>query len=178
KENSPLKLSGLQFLTQFEGKTYKEIDRSEIRRINSHRVVLNILRKDTPANVKYIIFQRVNTAGMPLTPQEMRHALNQGRPAEFVKELAEVEEFLLATDRKISTKRMKDRDFVNRFLAFFLLGYDENYEGELDGFMQTAMSSLSEKDEKELQEIKTTFGKSMRTIYNIFDNDAFRKRYN
>ncbi|KAA6335145.1 hypothetical protein EZS27_016590, partial [termite gut metagenome] len=41
KENSPLKLSGLQFLTQFEGKTYKEIDRSEIRRINSHRVVLN-----------------------------------------------------------------------------------------------------------------------------------------
>ncbi|KAA6347567.1 hypothetical protein EZS27_004962 [termite gut metagenome] len=178
KENFPLKLEGLQFLKQFDNKTYRELERPEIKRINSLKVVLNTLRKDTPANVKYVIFQRVNTAGIPLTPQEMRHALNQGRPAEFVKELAEMEEFLLATDRKISTKRMEDRDFVNRFLAFFLLGYDENYEGELDGFMQTAMSSLSEKDEKELQEIKTTFGKSMRTIYNIFDNDAFRKRYN
>jgi hypothetical protein len=94
-----------------------------------------------------------------------------------VKELAEMEEFILATDRKVPKKRMEDRDFANRFLAFFLLGYDTKYEGELDGFMNEAMALLSEKNEKELQEIKTTFGKSVRTIYDIFGNDAFRKRY-
>lgn len=51
---------------------------------------MNTLRKGTPLDVKYIIFQRVNTAGVPLTPQEMRHALNQGPAAIFIKELADM----------------------------------------------------------------------------------------
>ena len=73
---------------------------------------------------------RVNTAGVPLTPQEMRHALNQGPAAIFIKELADMESFKKATNYSVESKRMQDRDFVNRFIAFYI-GY-QDYMGDLD----------------------------------------------
>ena len=77
KDENPLVLQNLQFLKDFEGKTYLELERPDIRRIKALKITMNILRKTTPNDVKFIIFQRVNTAGEPLTQQEMRHALNQ-----------------------------------------------------------------------------------------------------
>ena len=132
KEN-PLKLEGLQFLKNFDGFTFSQLARPEVKRIKSLKITMNTLRKGTPLDVKYIIFQRVNTAGVPLTPQEMRHALNQGPAAIFIKELADMESFKKATNYSVESKRMQDRDFVNRFIAFYI-GY-QDYMGDLDMFL-------------------------------------------
>jgi hypothetical protein len=169
-------LTELQFLKQFDKKKYEELGRADIRRINSLKVVLNILRKETPADVKYVLFQRVNTAGLPLKPQEMRHALNQGSPAKFIQELAESKEFREVTDYKLPSKRMEDRDFVNRFIAFYLLDEIQTYEGELDGFMHDGMHSLNSKTSKDLDCIKEAFLRAMQVSFNIFGDDAFRRR--
>ena len=72
-----LRLSGMQFLTDLEGFSFLDMDRTQIRRIKSMKVTLNTLRKSTPPKVKFVIFQRVNTAGEPLRPQELRNALYQ-----------------------------------------------------------------------------------------------------
>ncbi len=175
-KEKPLKLVGLQFLTKFEGKTYDELERPEIRRIQSLKITMNTLRGTTPINVKYVIFQRVNTAGVPLTPQEMRHALNQGQATKFIKELAELESFKKATCYSVKTKRMQDRDFANRFVAFYI-GY-KDYTGELDVFMNDKMGELNKMTPERLNNIRSAFDKSMKTCYDIFGNDAFRKRYN
>ena len=124
EKEKPLRLQNLQFLQNFEGMTYSQLARPEIKRIKSLKITMNTLRKGTPLDVKYIIFQRVNTAGEPLTPQEMRHALNQGIAASFIKELSEMESFKKATNYSLKKNRMQDRDFVNRFIAFFI-GYQE-----------------------------------------------------
>ncbi len=175
-KEDPLKLTGLEFLKKFEGKTYDELERPDVRRIQSLKIIMNTLRKDTPLNVKYIIFKRVNTAGEPLTPQEMRHALNQGQSAIFIKELAEMESFKKATCYSIKSKRMQDRDFANRFVAFY--NSYKDYTGELDAFMNDKMGELNKKSLFQLTAIRTAFDKSMKTCYDIFGNDAFRKRYN
>lgn len=171
---SPLRLEGLQFLTSFEGKTYSQLARPEIKRIKSLKITMNTLRKSTPNDVKYIIFQRVNTSGVPLTPQEMRHALNQGVAATFIKELAEMESFKRATNYSVKSKRMQDRDFANRFVAFFI-GY-QDYTGELDMFLNKKMGELNKMDPVQRDNIRIAFAKSMDCCYQIFREDAFRKR--
>lgn len=169
-----LKLENLQFLHIFEGKGYDDLGRPEIRRINSLKITTNTLRKSTPNDVKFIIFQRVNTAGEPLKSQEMRHALNQGPAAVFIKKLAENESFKKATDYSVKSQRMEDRDFANRFVAFYI-GYDY-YSGELDNFMNSQMGRLNQMSKEERDRIYVAFDKSMKCCYQIFGTDSFRKR--
>lgn len=174
KEN-PLKLEGLQFLKNFDGFTFSQLARPEVKRIKSLKITMNTLRKGTPLDVKYIIFQRVNTAGVPLTPQEMRHALNQGPAAIFIKELADMESFKKATNYSVESKRMQDRDFVNRFIAFYI-GY-QDYMGDLDMFLNDKMGELNKMTSEQRDDIRVSFDKAMKCCYEIFKNDAFRKKY-
>lgn len=175
KEDEPLKLEGLQFLKNFEGLTFSQLARPEVKRIKSLKITMNTLRKGTPLDVKYIIFQRVNTAGEPLTPQEMRHALNQGPAAIFIKELANMESFKKATNYSVKSKRMQDRDFVNRFVAFFI-GY-QDYMGDLDMFLNDKMGELNKMAPAQRNDIRVSFDKAMECCYEIFKKDTFRKRY-
>jgi hypothetical protein len=46
--------------------------------------------------------------------------LNQGKATDYIKKLAEIPEFISATTHSIPTERMLDRDFVTRFIAFYL----------------------------------------------------------
>lgn len=176
KKDEPLKLEGLQFLKNFEGMTYSQLARPEVKRIKSLKITMNTLRKGTPLDVKYIIFQRVNTAGEPLTSQEMRHALNQGPAAVFIKELANMDSFKKATNYSVKSKRMQDRDFVNRFIAFFI-GY-QDYMGDLDMFLNDKMGELNKMTITQRNDIRTSFDKAMMCCYQIFKDDTFRKRYN
>ncbi len=172
-----LKLEGLEFLDKYEGNDYNSLTRAELRKISGFKINLYVIEKETPKEAKFLIFKRVNTGGLILTPQEMRHALNQGIPADYIKELSCLKSFKQATDYKIPTKRQQDRDFVNRFIAFYLLGYENNYTGELDSFLNEGMGLLEKLSENEREQLKQDFEFAMNMSFEIFGNDAFRKRY-
>ena len=172
-EEEPLVLEKLQFLKDFEGKKYADLTRGERRMIDQQKITTNTLRKSTPAEVKFVIFQRINSAGTPLTAQEMRNALNQGVAAEFIKELSVHPSFLEATGNSISTKRMEDRDYVNRFVAFFNAYKD--YNGKLDEFLNSQMGELNRMTEAQRSKIRVSFIKSMECCHRIFQGKAFRK---
>jgi len=168
-----LKLKGMQFLTELEGRTYEKLDRTQIRRIKSLKVTLNTLRKNTPQRVKLVIFQRVNTAGVPLTPQEMRNALYQKKATDLLKEMAKLDSFSKATGGKIPSKRMTDCDFANRFVAFYL--YRNDYDGNLDEFMGDALEKVNKMQQQEIDFILKTFDRSMQICYKLLGNTAFKR---
>ena len=168
-----LKLKGMQFLTGLEGWTYDKLDRTQIRRIKSLKVTLNTLRKNTPQRVKLVIFQRVNTAGVPLTPQEMRNALYQKKATNLLKEMAKLDSFRKATGGKIPSKRMTDCDFANRFVAFYL--YRKEYDGNLDEFMGDALENINKMSQQEIDSIHDTFDRSMKICYKLLGNTAFKR---
>lgn len=169
-----LKLRDLEFLTNLNGLGYEDLERDLQRLIKSTQVITYIIMPGTPTDVKFNIFKRINTGGLILVPQEIRHALFQGAPAKFVAELANCDEFISVTGGSIKTDRMLDRDYANRFLAFYILGY-ENYEPDLDTFMSKAMASVYEMTDLEKIEIKNRFIKSMKLNKEVFGKHAFRK---
>ena len=168
-----LKLKGMQFLTGLEGWTYDKLDRTQIRRIKSLKVTLNTLRKNTPQRVKLVIFQRVNTAGVPLTSQEMRNALYQKKATDLLKRMVKLDSFRKATDGKIPSKRMTDCDFANRFVAFYL--YRKEYDGNLDEFMGDALENINRMSQQEIDSIHDTFDRSMTICYRLLGNTAFKR---
>lgn len=171
-----LKLTGLEYLNDYEDKGFDDLPVFLQGRIEETQITAFIINPGTPGDVKYNIFRRINTGGLILTPQEIRHALNQGIPADFVKELASLDEFRRATNYTLEgCKRMEDRDFVTRFIGFYL-DY-ENYQPDLDSFLNKAMAKLNELNSSERKKARNDFIKAMKVAYEIFSNDAFRKRY-
>jgi hypothetical protein len=169
-----LKLTNLEFLSHLNGKTWDTLSEDLHRVIEESQVVIYKIMPGTPTDVKFNIFKRINTGGLILEAQEIRHALFQGKPAIFIAELAKNKEFIRATSGKIKTHRMLDRDFANRFLGFYLFGY-QNYTPDLDTFMSKAMASISDRNDNELNKIKEDFTESMKLAFDIFGNKAFRK---
>lgn len=169
-----LKLDGLEFLKHMNGFAFDDLPRPYQRKIEETQITAYIIKPGTPTQVKYNIFKRINTGGLVLEPQEIRHALNQGRPATFVAELAESEDFKNATEHKISPKRMLDREFVTRFLAFFI-NPPEEYTPDLDTYLNKSMADINNIADDELERIKQSFNSSMKLASEIFSEWAFRK---
>lgn len=169
-------LCDLEFLN-FNGLKYSELSFELKRDIRMLPITVNVLSKGTPDKVKYILFKRLNTGGIELKPQEIRNAVFQGKAIELVKEMAHNDWFRNATGYMIPTKRMQDQDFVTRFMAFYLLGY-ENYEPDLDNFMNTCLEKINKGiiSDDSISKMKIDFSKSMRLAEEIFGDDAFRKR--
>ncbi|MDO3411568.1 DUF262 domain-containing protein [Saccharibacillus sp. CPCC 101409] len=172
-----LKLSNMEYVTQFEGMSYDQLPRPIQRRIEETQIIAFIINAGTPKEVKYNIFKRINTGGVPLTAQEIRHALNQGVASKFLKKLAESEEFIRATCDAVKTDRMEDRDFVLRFLAFSMISY-KSYFPDLENFLNSAMNDLNQKTAEELKVLEEKFKRAMNNAIDIFGDDAFRRRYN
>ncbi|GAB6010870.1 DUF262 domain-containing protein [Viscerimonas tarda] len=172
-----LRLTGLEFLGEKDDKPYLEglgfddLDRTLQRSIIMRPITVNLIKK-APRNIRFILFKRLNTGGLELTPQEIRNAVYQGKAADTIKQLAQLNDFLEATDRGIPTNRMQDRDFISRFIAFYLIEYT-NYVPGLDDFINSSMSILEKFD---VQLIESRFKKALQLAIDIFGNDAFRKR--
>lgn len=172
-----LKLSGLEFLIQFEGKTFEELPRGFQRRILETQVTGYLIARGTPDEVKFTIFRRINTGGKPLSPQEIRHALNQGPITRLLAELSTSVEFQTAIDRGVSDERMDDRELVLRFLTFARTSYTEYTRQDFDGFLNRAMREMNKLPLESLTALAQSFKTTMWWASEIFGKDAFRKRF-
>ncbi|MBF0132554.1 MAG: DUF262 domain-containing protein [Magnetococcales bacterium] len=171
-----LVLTDLEFLEQFNEKKFSDLPRSYQRRIEETQVTVYLIEKGTPNDVKFNIFKRINTGGLPLSSQEIRHALNQGPVTTFLKELAESEIFIKATDKGIRDNRMSDRECVIRFFAFVITPYSQ-YNGDFDAFLGNAMARMNRMSSLDLKEMKRRFDRAMSIAIKIFGRNAFRKQF-
>ncbi|MBW1741165.1 MAG: DUF262 domain-containing protein [Deltaproteobacteria bacterium] len=172
-----LKLTGLEFLDQVEGKTFDELPRAFQRRINETQVTVYLIERDTPPEVKFNIFKRINTGGLPLSPQEIRHALNQGKATELLSALANSSEFKKATDYGIQDKRMADQECVLRFMAFTISSYLDYKTKDFDNFLNRTMATINKMPEQKIEQLRKQFLRSMVAAYDLFGRYAFRKQY-
>ena len=170
-------LKGLEFLGDLEGKNFDELPRQFQRRINETNVTVYLIEKGTPGGVKINIFKRINTGGMPLSAQEIRHALYSGPVTTMLRELAESPEFLEATGGRISSDRMGDREHILRFFSFVLTPPSAYAAQEFDAFLGDAMSQINGLNQGDRQTLSDRFSKAMVRSFKILEGYAFRKKY-
>ena len=178
----------LEFLGEVcDGKKYDELPGALRGNINESQVMVCGILAGTPPRLKFDIFRRINTGGYPLNSQEIRHALNPGSITSFLKELAELPEFKEATDNGFDSKRMIDRECVLRFLVFFEQDPQTYSNPDFDRFLNDYMTDFNDKvpsgpypeiESDRRYKLKKAFVAAMGLARDIFEKDAFRKRYN
>lgn len=175
KQRVKQEFTGLQYLKDFNGHTFDDLPRQYTRRIKETSVVAYTVEKGTPDEIVFNIFQRINTGGIVLNEQEIRQALYQGKATELIERLARSTDFQEATQGAVPAKRMQDREYVTRFLAFTELDYETEYEGNIDNYLIKAMKLVNTYEDTEIAKIEENFKRIMGYCAGIFGKYAFRK---
>lgn len=173
-KDHPLKLKGLEFLKELEGKTYFEIGRMYQRRIDECTITSIQINPGTPKEVKYSIFKRINTGGLILNAQEIRNAIAGEKSRLFLNKLSETPS-LISIFGEGAKKRMGTQELVLRFVAFYLKDFGECRK-DIRAFLDDAMSDIEALTDASLEAISRKFRITIAACYSIFGNMAFVKR--
>jgi len=158
---------------QFEGKGYKDLDMGDRRRLDDSIIHATVVRQDEPTHDQssiYTIFERLNTGGINLQPQEIRVALYHGKFVQVLQQLSGEQAWRDLYGAK--SQRLKDMEMILRFFAF--LYYADRYRRPMKDFLNRYMASnrsLQKQGETELRQI---FVKTTETILEGIGNKAFR----
>ena len=162
-----------QVQKQFEGKTYKtlrEDDRLKLDDSILHAIIVKQEKPNQDQSSIYHIFERLNTGGVLLQPQEIRACVYHG---DFAK--------LLATLNKnqnwrnifgnVST-RMRDQELILRFFA--LLSEDKSYSKPMKEFLNRFMAKNQYLSENAAADFTRHFEMTVATINDFLGPRAFK----
>ncbi|MET8092400.1 DUF262 domain-containing protein [Micromonospora sp. NPDC005220] len=172
----PLRLRNLEYLGQeYNQATFADLPARLQTRLRETELIVHLIRRGTPEEVKFNIFARINTGGLPLSRQELRHALIPGEGRAILKEWADSEAFKSATGYGVRSDRMADREMILRFLAFRLTDPGSYTDDDFDLFLRTSMRALNKLPKVAIDELWEQFEKALHGAYEIFGDYAFRK---
>ena len=146
-------------------------------RLEDTQLILYLIDAKVPDRARLDIFERVNS-GVTLSRQQMRNCLYVGDATRWLRDQAQNEAFLQATDRGLNAKMMRDREAINRFCGFYLLGISgyKDDKGDIDEFLARTLRKMNEMGRDHLnKQLTPVFERSMRNNYHVFGKQAFRK---
>lgn len=155
------------------GLRFSELESKFKNRFEDCNLIIYSIDSKVPERARLDIFDRVNS-GVPLTRQQMRNSLFSGDATRFLKKESGTEIFLKATGKSLNKKTMRDREFVNRFCAFQLLGV-EKYNGDMDDFLARCLRKMNTMESMALKKLSRQFQQGLDNNFLLFQDHAFRR---
>jgi len=155
------------------GKTYKTLHVDDRRRLDDSIIHATIVRQDEPTEDQssiYLIFERLNSGGTFLQPQEIRVALYHGPFVSLLSTLNDHPSWRELYGKK--STRLKDLELILRFFSLYF--YSAKYSRPMKDFLNRNMASnrsLTKHSEEELQKL---FNSTVETIQKHIGIRAFR----
>jgi hypothetical protein len=184
---------------ELNGRFYKDLPQKikegiERRQLN----VITLLKESAKtnaqeANMKKMVFERLNTGGEKLEQQEVRNALYPGKFNDMCIELSKYETFRklwgIKTSEDLDDDELDDRDIENKsnnklyirmydvelVLRFFAMRNIENYNLQLSKFLDLYLDNANKLSEENLKVLKQKFIESMEKVDTLFGDKAFCK---
>jgi hypothetical protein len=164
-------LRGLTTYPELEGYTYSQLDSRIKRHILNRTLRCIAILKDTHPQIKFDVFERLNTGAAQLTPQEIRHGVYHGPLIEMIDDL--VKDRVWKKLSGFSTdKRMKGGELIVRFIA---LSEDlQHYQKPLSSFLNRFCETKKNASAEELEEWKSKFRRTIKIADDLLGAYAFR----
>jgi len=135
--NGEFALKGV--INELDGKKYNELEERIRDRIDEYAIQLIIIKQEKPDDNNdsiYKIFERINTEGTKLYPQEIRSSSYHGKFNELLHKLAEDKRWIKFINMKNSRK--SHEELILRFIALY---FDlENYKAPMKHFLNIYMN--------------------------------------
>jgi hypothetical protein len=170
-DRSDFALVGVQ--KKFQGATYSTLSDDDRRRLDDSILHATVVRQDDPSDGNtsiYHIFERLNTGGIQLQPQEIRACIYYGEFNKVLKKLNENHDWRLIYG-KVSP-RMRDQELILRFLALYLS--DESYQKPMKNYLNMYMYKNRHLTLHSEEQVRNAFVPTIAIARRTFGKKAFR----
>ncbi len=174
------KLSNSEKINQrWRNKAFAELsvdDQRKIRSTTIHAIIFEQKKPENDDTSLYQIFERINTSGRSLTPQEIRNCVYQGTFNSMLFELNENETWRKLFGTVDSDSRMRDIEYI---LRFFVMKTDEVLNSDanqisLKKSLNTFMDDHKNDSVDDLEKFKTEFLSTIQLVNSSIGENAFR----
>lgn len=171
------RLTGLSDKSPFYRKTYVELSDSDQRKLKGSVLRAINIRQVQPRNEKtsiYHIFERLNTGGTPLKPQEIRNCVFRGEFVNVLRHANKDKNWRKLIGKDTFDRHQKDVELV---LRVFSLSYGLNrYEKPMKEFLNTMMCENRSGDTDKVDSFKIEFSKACRLAVSNLPDKPFHLR--
>jgi len=182
-------LKGLEYWKELNGKKYNELP-SEVRRGIDRRYISSIVLLEETAKseeeaeeLKQIVFERLNSGGEKINPQETRNALYNGKMNQLCLKLSKNDNFRKmwripleseGEDKLLSSEAYRKMDDVQLVLRFFSYRHLEKLKGfTIEEFLDEYLKQANDFSDETIEKLEVLFLDTINTIFEIFDKEAF-----
>lgn len=168
---------------RWRNKAFVELSVDEQRSIKSSTIHAIIFEQKKPENDDtslYQIFERINTSGKTLTPQEIRNCVYQGSLNKLLFELNENNNWRELYGSTQPDSRMRDIECILRFFVMKsdLVQNSDAKQISLKKCLNDYMHLYQNPDETVLVKMRNDFNNTMSLILSSFGKNAFRNYNN
>lgn len=181
KDGKTFKLSSSDMINpRWRGKSFNELeddDKITLRSTTIHAIVFEQKKPNNDTSL-YQIFERINTSGRTLKPQEIRNCIYQGSFNALLFKLNKNKYWRKLYGDKNEDTRMGDIEFILRFFALSHLKYDELKikQISLKKYLNEFMGEYKDINESECKIFEDDFTNCMFFIYENIGIDAFHSK--
>ncbi len=176
-DNSEFKLTGLKVFKELNGKKYETLADEHLQdTIRYFKLRTIIFKKDSHQDLKFEIFERLNTGSVSLNDQELRNCIYRGPYNSLLRDLSQDPDFTYLLGLKKPDKRMKDIELALRFAAFYHATY-LNYKPPMKNFLNADAAKYRSISKEDAQQLKAAFKNSCQVIRSMLAKNAFKRFY-
>ena len=169
--DSKFRLSGVR--EPWNGLSYDELDTDDQLRLDDsimHAIIFNQESpKDTIDSIHFV-FERINSGGIRLSPQEIRNCIAEGDFTNLTAELNENQYW--RNIYGIPSRRAKDQELIIRVLAF--LDQGDKYEKPMATFLTRFAKEMNDESPRKLASLRKSFEETAELCWLALDKSAFR----
>ena len=171
------RLRGVQ--TRYQGTTYETLSEDDRLRLDDSIIHAIVVKQESPdadgedmasPSSAYHIFERLNTGGVLLQPQEIRSCIYHGPFVELLEQLNNSADWRTLFGNISS--RMRDRELILRFLALYR--HSDKYSKPMKEFLNRFASRYRKLDNATAQRFTQIFTESAKVICSAIGNKAFK----
>lgn len=170
------KLTSLNVFTELVGKNFKDLPKELQKKIRYYKIRTITFRKESEQDLKFEVFERLNTGSVSLNDQELRNCIYRGKYNDLLWELSEDKVFRELLGIKKPEKRMRDVELVLRFAAFYHSTYI-NYKPPIKKFLNNDMEKYRFITEKDASDLRNAFKNTISIIKSLLGQHAFKRFY-
>lgn len=159
---------------ELNGKSYDELSPDDQGRLDDAIIHATIIKQEAPDKDNssiYMVFERLNTGGMLLQPQEIRACIYHGEFNNLLNELIQVPAWRSLFKKE--NPRMKEQEMILRFFALYFK--HEDYKKGLKHLLNSFMYKNKDLQKYDKVFLTDLFTKSISLIVEAKGNEAFRR---